>query len=170
MMEVRMKFLVLIFWVSIISCKDHSTRKYKVWDARALTTVDTAYMKTGFYYVSESLDGISMRKDRSNEIYSIAKSPFASVDHITSTRLDRQSYDSSNIIELCMTFDEQGTRDLQDGTGNSLHPKIAMVIANRLLYVVDNSSRIEKGVMCVEVEQYPEQDIAAMQRSIAEKR
>lgn len=147
-----MKYLPLILLLPVMSYKSPS------------------YMRTGFYYLAEPSHGVRMQKAHSNEIYSVARSPFASVDHISRTELSRQNCDGTKTVALCMIFDPEGTKDIQRGTGNPLHPKIAVIIANKLLYVVDNSTRIEKGVMCILVDEYSEQEIAAMQKAIEEKK
>jgi len=69
-----------------------------------------------------------------------------------------------------LTFDDQGTKDIEEGTGNSMHPKIAVVIANKLLYVVENTSKIKTGIMCIALIGYSEQEMEAMRHSVENKR
>ncbi|MGF2412294.1 MAG: hypothetical protein ACQUYJ_08210 [Ferruginibacter sp.] len=90
-----------------------------------------------------------MKKENSDEIYSIAKVPFASVNNIAKVELEQTKSDGEMYSNLCMTFDTKGTKDLEEGTANPLHPQLAIVIANKLLYVVDNNVNSKIGIMCV---------------------
>ncbi|SRR5258706_8446714 len=132
--------------------------------------IDTAYVQTGFYFLSKTQDGIRMRKENSNEIYTITRVPFASASNIIKTELKRTKLKDGIYTELCMVFDAKGTKDLDKGTGNPLHPKIAVVIANKLMYVVDNSVNIKTGVMCIGLVGYSEQEMEAMQKVVDHKR
>ena len=67
---------------------------------------------------------------------------------------------------MSLEFDAQGTEDLKDGTGNPQHPKIAVVIANKLLYVVDNDAKIETGRMQILLEGYSDQQLNRIKESI----
>ena len=131
--------------------------------------VDTTYMPTGFYFVAEKGKGINMRLEKSDEIYTISPLPFAAVENIWKTKLEKMLKDG-DYTELCLTFDAKGTEDLAKGTGNPLYPKIAVIIANRLLYVVENTTSIKTGIMCVALVGYSEQEMENMRKCINIKR
>jgi hypothetical protein len=132
--------------------------------------VDTTYMPTGFYFLAEKGKGISMREDKSNEIYTISPLPFASVKNISKTKFEKGQLQKGEYTALCMTFDDTGTKNLAKGTGNPLHPKIAVIIANRLLYVVESRTSIKTGIMCVALLGYSEKEMEEMHNSIDIKR
>jgi len=132
--------------------------------------VDTTYMRTGFYFLAEKNEGIDMRLEKSNEIYTISRLPFASVINISEANLEKSHLDGKDYMELIMTFDKKGTNDLAKGTGNPLHPKIAVVVANRLLYVLENATSVKSGIMSVLLDGYSGQEIEAMLDSIKNKR
>ena len=157
----------LLFLFFAQSCANPSKPRHKTTDTLTTDKVDSEYVRTGFYFLSDSSDAVKMRKEQSTKIYPIAKTPFASVDHIIKVDVHRTE---TSDVELCMTFDELGTFDLQNGTGDPAHPKIAVVIANRLIYVVENSAQIKTGIMCTILVDYSRQEIADMVRSINEKR
>jgi len=136
----------------------------------ALSGIKTTYMPTGFYYLADSLEGIKMRKRGSDEVYTIAPAAFASVKDIANTKLKKTYTDSGMYAELCMTFDSKGTHDLAAGTGNLLHPKMALVIANQLLYVVDNTAKIKTGIMYVDLEGYTDPELKTLQNEVDHKR
>jgi len=136
----------------------------------ALSGTKTTYMPTGFYYIADSLQGIKMRKRGSNEVYTIAPAAFASVKNIVNTKLKKTYNDSGVYAEIRMEFDAKGTNDLADGTGNVLHPKIAVVVANQLLFVVDNAAKIKTGVMNVYLDGYTDPELKALQDAVEHKR
>jgi hypothetical protein len=136
----------------------------------ALPGAKATYMPTGFYYLADSLEGIKMRKRGSDEFYTIAPAAFASVRNIANTKLKKTNTDKGVYTELCMTFDAKGANDLAEGTGNLLHPKIAVVVANQLLYVVDNTAKIKTGVMFISLEGYTDPELKTLQDEVGHKR
>jgi hypothetical protein len=132
--------------------------------------ISSTYIPTGFYFLAEKGKGIDMRKEQSAEIYTISLVPFASVENIIKTKFEKTHLKNGDYTELCMTFDNKGTKDLAKGTGNPSHPKIAVVIANRLLYVVENTTSIKTGIMCVGLIGYSEQEMEKMRDSVDIKR
>jgi hypothetical protein len=127
-------------------------------------------MRTGFYFVTDKEDGIEKKIERSNEVYKIEKKPFASVQNVSSTELKEIKVKDGIYTELCMTFDEKGSKDIRLGTGNIDHPKLAVIIDNKLLYVVDNTTQIKTGVMCVGLVDYSKEEINAAKQAVDEKK
>jgi hypothetical protein len=134
------------------------------------STIDTTYMPTGFYFLAENGKGINMRLERSDDVYAISPSAFASVEDLSQTKLEKTHLEGGDYTELCMTFNSKGTKDLAEGTGNPLHLKIAVVVANRLLYIVENTTSIKTGVMCVGLTGYSEKEMEEMKTSVDNKR
>ncbi len=159
-----------------ISCENNSSKKKSRFSANHSTDAlenrktDTLYMCTGYYFLAEGQDGIKMKKENSTEIYSIAKVPFASVNNIVKAELEQIKVKGEIYNDLCMTFDPKGTKDLEEGTKNPLHPQIAIVIANKLLYVVDNNVKSEIGIMCVSLVGYSEQEMQTMRQAVVDKK
>jgi preprotein translocase subunit SecD len=173
----RTTFLILVsFYCCFVSCGDHSSKKQPHFSAsHSIDTLgnkkaDTTYMYTGYYFLTEVQDGIKMKKENSNEIYSIAKVPFASVNNIVKAELEQTKVNGEIYNELCMTFDAKGTKDLEEGTKNPLHSQLAVVIANKLLYVADNNVKSEIGIMCVALVGYSEQEMQIMRQAIVNKK
>jgi hypothetical protein len=139
----------------------------------ALSTTSCAVnsqMRTGFYFLTDAKNGIKMKLEHSNEFFTLEQSPFASVDHVAVNYLETDKTDQGTNTELCLKFDPKGTKDIEAGTGNPLHKEIAVVVANKLLYVVENSTNIKTGVMCISVSDYSAGEIQAMQKAIANKK
>lgn len=180
--ENRMKIFIFIpiaaFICSILSCSNDAnkarfvqTEEYRHAPYTADTTkITKEYMATGYYLLADDLDGVKMRKEQSNEVYSIAKKPFVSVNNIMHCNIQ---FDSTEIgIEgiLNMEFDEKGTQRFKDITGNPLYPYIAVVVANRLLYVVDVQAKISTGKSRVLLDGYSKEEMQAMADEIIKKR
>ena len=149
---------------------ENTIEKPALFEKIGIKPVNTTYMPTGFYFLAEKGKGVNMLREKSNEIYTISPLPFASVENISKTKLEKTHLNESDYTELCMTFDNKGTKDLAEGTGNPLHPKIAVVVANRLLYVVDNTAPIKTGVMCGGLVGYSDEEMKIMQISPDNKR
>lgn len=134
------------------------------------TKVTKEYVSTGFYPLADNLDGIKMRKEQSNEVYSIAQKPAVSVYDIShcSLQLDSLTEGIDGILKI--EFDEKGTQNFKDITGNPLHPYIAIVIANRLLYVVEVQGQITTGKNNILLEGYSKKEMQAMVDEINKKR
>lgn len=167
---------LIIFFCGVISCGSNSSKKQVHSSANHNSgtsnnkKIDTNYVYTGYYFLTEEQDGIKMKKENSDEIYSIAKVPFASVSNIAKVELEQTKSDGKMYSNLCMTFDAKGTKDLEEGTGNPLHPQLAIVIANKLLYVVDNNVNSKIGIMCVTLVGYSAKEIQTMLQAVVDKR
>lgn len=168
------RYCLVIFLIFISACSSNSTKTVKTRTAKGNINkvnnklLDSTYMRTGFYFLAEK--GIIMRLDKSNKFYTISPSPFASVQNISTVKIEKTRLTTGEYTDLCMIFDKIGARDLKDGTGNPLHPEIAVVVANRLLYVVKNTISFKTGVMCVGLEGYSEEEIEEMRQAIDMKR
>jgi hypothetical protein len=168
----------------LLSCSDETPAKhpsqpedmaqpvaYWINDSLGNSLIDTTYMTTGFYLLAGKTEpGVKMRMDRSDEIYAINPEPFASVKTFRDVRIERSQHDNNVYTSLCITMDEQGTQDLKKGLANSLNKDIAVVIANRLLYVARNKMATSNGTMCISMQSYTEDEIEAMRKAVEQKR
>jgi hypothetical protein len=73
-------------------------------------------------------------------------------------------------MELCETFSTLGAQELENGTGNPSHPKLAVVAAGKLFYVVDNTTKIRTGILCFILEGYSKSEAEAVREAIKLKR
>lgn len=69
-----------------------------------------------------------------------------------------------------MMFDSKGRKGLAEGTGNPAHPKIAVIIANKLLFVADSKASITTGVVSVFLDGYSGEEMQQICNSVNEKR
>ena len=176
MTKMTLLFSVFVTLASLISCSDNSESKEKAHSQNNASNindvkqVDTTYMYTGFYFLAdEGINGVKMKVESSNEFYSLAKEPFASVTNIKQSELKTTKLEQGDYTELCLTFDSKGTKDLEEGTGNTSHPKIAVVIAGKLLYVVDNTTKIKTGIMCIGLVGYTTEDMTRIKIAVDQK-
>lgn len=131
---------------------------------------DTMAALTGFYFLESDINnGVKIKKEGSNENYILSKTAFASVNNIIETKLVKTKLSQGDYTELCMKYDEKGTKDLAEGTGNILYPQIAVVVAGKLLYVIDNTSKIKTGVMCVGLIGYSQEEMQAIKTAVDQK-
>lgn len=141
-------------------------------DTARLFTSDTTsrYMETGFYDVVDSHSGVRMQQDHTDEVYHLKPLPFVSVRNVVSARLLRHRYDNKFVSLLDLTFDDQGTTALKEIGLAVIHKKIAVVVANRLLYVIDEAAQIDKGETIIILEDYSQQEIESMLNAVLHKR
>jgi hypothetical protein len=173
----KITFLLSLTLTCLFSCIENSSSKRHIEtknidsDHANFKKIDTTYMYTGFYFLTEEENNrVNMKEEGSNDIYSLSKIPFASVNNISQTELKTTKLENGNYTQLCMTFDSKGTRDLEHGTGNDSQPKIAVVITGKLLYVVDNSTKIKTGVMCVGLVGYSDKQMNEMKKAVDQKK
>ena len=126
------------------------------------TKVTKEYVPTGYYLLADGLDGIKMRKEQSTEVYSIAKTPIVAVENIVHCSIQHDTTDNGIESSLNMEFDEKGTQKFKDVTGNPLYPHIAIVVANRLLYVVEVQGQISTGKNRILLDGYSKEEMEAM--------
>lgn len=176
-----MKIFILVQLVlisSFISCTNDAIRNKQVQineypqppystDTSKLTK---EYVATGYYLLTDNLDGIKMRKAQSDQVYSVAKKPFVSVDNILHCSLQIDTIEDAIEGSINMGFDEKGTQNFKDITGNPLHPYIAVVVANRLLYVVENQQKITTGKTRILIDGYSKEEMQAMVDEIKKKK
>jgi hypothetical protein len=158
--------------VILISCYSSSTKEKEPVQETTPKEVDTAYLRTGFYYLTEANDGIRKKSESDGEVYTLAKTPFASVDNISHTEIKMNKIEDKVYPNFCVQFDEKGTKDFAEGSGNPLHTQIAAVIAGKLVYVVDNrpESKITTGNVCLIMVGISGLELEAMKRAVDKKR
>ena len=131
--------------------------------------IGNVYMPTGFYSLTEN-EGVKMLKERSDEVYNLNRFPFVSVDDIIKVSLDKEPTDHDTITSITMVLNIAGTKALAEGTGNPKYPYMAVVITNKLLYIVKNVSNIKTGVMSILLTGYSEDEIKGMVEAIKQKK
>ena len=151
--NMKLNSLVLLS-VMFFSCTSHPSTKEKNPNPIHSSTsikIDTTYLRTGFYYLAAGSDGIGKKCEGDDQVYSLAKIPFVSVDNVSQCNIKMEKIENKVYPNLCLQFDKKGTTDLKEGTGNPLHPQIAVVIAGKLIYVVQNrpESNITTGNVCI---------------------
>ena len=169
----------LILTALLLSCADNTTKNTHIQpeannNQQAINSTtaknDSSYVLTGFYFLADDGRGIKMRKDHSDEVYDISKNPFVSIKNILRATAQKNVIQGRDTYGVTIVLDNAGTKDLEQGTGNSSHPYIAIVIANRLLYIVENTSQIKTGIMQVILVDYSEKEVNEMIDAISQKR
>lgn len=139
---------------------------YSAADTAALRSI---YMPTGFYYLTDN-DGVRMVKEHTLQVYNLNRLPFASVEQVARYHVEKRPSGNEIFASLVLEFDKEGTQSLLEGTGNPVYPYVAVVIANRLLYVVKNEAKIKRGVMTISLVGYTDAQIEEMVKAIYQKK
>lgn len=132
--------------------------------------MNSSYVPTGFYFLADKEKGIKMRKDHSNEYYNISSKPFVSVKNILRANAKKNIVEGDITYGISIVLDNQATKDLEQLSDNPSYPYIAVVIANRLLYIVKNTSKIKSGIMQIILDEYTENEVDAMVNAIRQKK
>jgi len=169
-----------MFIIPMFSCQENSYNRNKktvdpdnIRPAEPVST-DTSrlthtYVTTGFYFLAAGDSGITMRKDFSNEVYTLADKPFIGVNNFKNARVQKSKDEQGVYSLLNIVLDDAGASKLKEVTGNPAYPQIAVVIANRLLYVVQNKGKVTTGVMNIIVDDYSDEEMKEMLRAISRK-
>ena len=169
---------ILILMTLLLSCSNGANKNTQAQtDAHNQQTIysdtsksDSFYVFTGFYFLADNEQGIKMRKDHSNEVYNISRNPFVSIKNILRAAAQKNVIQGHDTYGVTIVLDNAGTKAFEQGTGNSAHPYVAVVIANRLLYVVENTSKIKTGIMQIALVDYSEKEVNDMIEAITQKR
>jgi preprotein translocase subunit SecD len=130
---------------------------------------DSTYLFTGFYFASEKGQGKIMKDPNLNKIYKITTAPFVSVKNIIKATVEK-SMVSQNVYNVKIVLDKIGTKDLEEGTGNPLHPYMAVIFTNKLIYVVENKAKIKSGIVSISLADYSEQQVNKIVEAINQKK
>lgn len=89
---------------------------------------DEIYLKTGWYYITDSLNGVAKHLDKSDSIlYYIDKEPILTIDNFT--RLAVYESDSeTKYVGLYIFFDEEGTESWSLATEKSKNRNLALIV------------------------------------------
>ncbi|HLZ85617.1 MAG TPA: hypothetical protein VKQ52_00200, partial [Puia sp.] len=70
-----------------------------------------------------------------------------------------------------IAFDEKGTQDLKEITGNPRYPYIAVVVANRLLAVAESQQqKVRTGTLRIMLDNYSKEEMQEMMDEANKKR
>lgn len=114
----------------------------------ARATSDKVYMRTGFYFLAKE-EGIEMKEEDTGRSYLLDSIPFVSRDNVTEVTYRKASGDEEPYDEICLILDDKGFENLKNVTDNSTRPRMAVVLANRLLYIVTLTHKITTREMCL---------------------
>lgn len=129
------------------------------------------YLQTGFYYLSkDGKSGVKIKKDHSEEEYVLNPTPFTSTKNIISNRLETIQLTNGQGTNLCLTFNADGQKELENGSAEALNQRIAIVIAGHLLYVVPVNHPITDSEMCIILIGYTDDEMQNMQKKVNAKK
>jgi hypothetical protein len=132
---------------------------------------DTSYLSTGFYFIAEEgKPKIKMIKDHSDEIYFINPTPFVSVKNVIQAKLESVKLENGESNNLCLKFNEDGQKDLKEGSSKALKEQIAVVVAGHLLYLIEVNQPITDSTMCIILIGYSKNEMQLMLRKVNEKK
>jgi len=120
---------------------------------------DSIFLKTGWYYITDSINGILRVLDRADSIsYYIDTVPILTVDNFTNVSMyETKMYE--RYIALAIFLDEQGTESFRIATEKSIHEKLAMIVNNVLIYTPIVNVEITHGVSVLNRSDYTPEDL-----------
>ncbi len=135
----------------------------------AVPRLDSGVMRTGLYYVVGSVLGVKIEMRGTREVYYLSDKPFVSVEDLCSSELLVNNFSGRPVTDLCLKFNAKGTSELERGTGNLAHPKIAIVVAGQLLAVGDNPEKTTSGSICVSLVEISQSERLEMKAAVDRK-
>lgn len=120
-------------------------------------------LKTGWYYLTESGNGIEKTLDRTDEIYFIDPNPIVTVDNFT----DLEIYQSiENNFGLTIRLDKKGAKRWSVATGKSIGKKLALIIDNKLYFTPTVNAQIDVGITALNRGDLTEEELKVIKKKI----
>lgn len=123
----------------------------------------TEDLKTGWYYLTGSENGIKRTLNGTEEVYFINPNPIATVVNFT----DLEIYQSSNgNYGLTIKLDNKGTKQWSIATGKSIGQRLALIIDNELYYTPKVNAQIDVGITALNRGDLTENELQEIKRKI----
>lgn len=144
----------LIYLLSILICltnckgqgsKDKNDSKL-VEKSENVQNIKESVLVTGWYYVSDSKDGIKKQLDKSDEVYFINPEPIVAKENFEKNEIKEFEFNGEKTVELLFKFDSDGTKKWAVATEKSINKKVALVINNVLVCVPRVNNKINGGL------------------------
>ncbi len=165
-------FIVSSFALLVLGCADNEneTKVNSSAGTSAAVIDDSEYVCTGFYFLSDAPNTVVMQKVHSDETYAINRRPAVTVQNVVDAKLEKPHDQRYSYTDLSLTMDRDGATALKDLTGNPEYLYIAAVVANKLLFVVENSAKITGGKMTVSLVDFTDEEIRKMFAAVKQKK
>lgn len=124
---------------------------------------ENLYLKTGWYYVSETENGIKRKAEVTEIIYNLNSEPIVTCNNFTELRIYESVF---KIHGLMISFDEKGTEKWSTATRNSIDKKVGFVFQNNLIYTATVKSEITQGISAIEDKSYSVEELENLKERI----
>lgn len=130
---------------------------------------ESNYLETGWYYISDSLNGTKRELDKmENEIYYLDTIPILTHENFSKLQLYKSNFDKE-YIGLAIYFDDHGTLKWKTATEKSVGKNLALVINNVLIECPRVNSTITTGVSAINRDVYTPEEIIMFKRLLEEQ-
>lgn len=151
-------FLILLY-CGQVSVFDYLTGRENSVDIKQ-TSED---LKTGWYYLTDSINGIERTLIGTEEIYYVDPNPIVTIENFT----DLEIYQSSSgDYGLTIKLDNKGAEQWSFATGKSIGHKLALIIDNELYYTPKVNAQIDVGITALNREGLTEGELKEVKKKI----
>ncbi|WP_157446873.1 hypothetical protein [Cytophaga aurantiaca] len=151
-------FLCLL--LSITNCNGQNLNKQSDFK----TKIDSVYSKilkdstlvTGWYYISDTINGYERQLDKSDEVYYIVPMPIVIKDNFYSVEIFKTNFKGlyPDYVGLEIMLDEYGTNVWSIATENAIHKRLALIINNKLVHAPKVNAQIPNGMTTLNRAEY----------------
>jgi preprotein translocase subunit SecD len=127
---------------------------------------DSAFLTTGWYYVTSPGKGLKRPLDRSRDTFYIDPNPIVTAKNVTSFEIFESQRGAQKYVGLAMRLDDPGTESWSAATSKSIGKKVAFVVNNRLLQVSKVYVRITAGLTALNRGNYSRDELEDFKRVI----
>jgi preprotein translocase subunit SecD len=128
-------------------------------------SLQTNFLQTGWYNISDTVNGYQRVLYRSDEEYFVDKQEILGAKNIIGFEI-YESNAGSKHFGLAMRFDDFGTKAWSIATERAIFKQLAFILNDTLLHVATINSRITSGVAAINREIYSKQELERFQSSI----
>lgn len=162
-----MKYIKFLILLPLAACLSNSSNNTV---SSISLQADSTFLRTGFYELSDSYNGLKKTEEYTGETVYLSPKPLTSVDDVIASKLTREHIDSGRVDGINLQYNAKGTAALSKFSANPDVHKTAVVIANRLMYIVEIKGHITTGNVSIYLSNQSEQEIEALRQLIEQKK
>ncbi len=169
-------FSLILLLTSCVNSADAETKagnklledpQHHIENSSGILKQDSAFLYTGWYYLSDTPNGYKRQLDKSTEIYFLDRTPITTAKNFTTLEI----YESSQkYLGLAMRLDEEGTKIWSIATQRSVGKQLAFILDNKLLQVAKVNSQIKGGMTALNRGDYSKEELENFKTIIESER
>jgi preprotein translocase subunit SecD len=161
-MKTRVTYLLSI--LILVSCGQVSLVNENKEKVKTIVEGQTPdYLKTGWYYLTEKVNGTERTLNGTEEVYFVDPNPIVTIENFMDLELYQGKYGD---FGLSIRLDDMGKEQWRIATGKSIGEKLALMIDNELFFTPIVNSQIDVGVTALNRGDLTEEELKMIKTKI----